>query len=139
MKRDPKNWKYKRTFKLENKIEHFEPCMSLLGFATYGLVVEKDIFLYYTHLFTLYRYLKKKFKKKNIFKINVSCILPFTKKPVSARMGKGKGAWRGFNVFLRKGTILLEISASNFIYLRIILKECMQKIPVKTKIVKLKV
>ena len=54
-------------------------------------------------------------------------------------MGKGKGAWRGFNVFLRKGTILLEISEMNFHKLNIILKECMQKIPVKTKIIKLKV
>jgi ribosomal protein L16/L10AE len=65
--------------------------MSILGFSTYGLVVCKDIFLNYTHLFTLYRLLKKKLKKKN-FKINFSCILPYTKKPVSARMGKGKGA-----------------------------------------------
>jgi ribosomal protein L16/L10AE len=139
MKRDPKNWKYKRSFKLVNKINHLEPCMSLLGFSTYGLVVEKDIFLNYNHLLTLYRLLKKKFKKKKVFKINVSCILPFTKKPVSARMGKGKGAWRGFNVFLRKGTILLEINDDNFFMLFIILKECMQKLPVKTKIVRLKV
>ena len=139
MKRDPKNWKYKRSFKVRNKIDNFEPCMSLLGFSTYGIVVEKDIFLNYTHLFTLYRLLKKKLKKKGVFKLNFSCILPYTKKPVSARMGKGKGAWRGFNVFLRKGTILLEISEVNIFKLRIILKEGMQKLPVKTKIIKLKV
>ena len=139
MKRDPKNWKYKRSFKLVNKIENFEPCMSFLGFSTYGLVVEKDIFLYYTHLFTLYRLLKKKYKKKKVFKINVSCVLPYTKKPVSARMGKGKGAWKGFNVFLRKGTVLLEINDENFNNLQLVLKECMQKMPVKTKIVKLKI
>jgi ribosomal protein L16/L10AE len=54
-------------------------------------------------------------------------------------MGKGKGAWRGFNVFLRKGSILLEINDINFYKLRIILKECMQKLPVKTKIIKLKI
>ena len=139
MKRDPKNWKYKRCFKLTNKIVNFEPCMSLLGFSTYGIVVEKDVFLNYTHLFTLYRLLKKKLKKKRTFKINFSCILPYTKKPVSARMGKGKGAWRGFNVFLRKGTILLELYESNFIKLVSILNECKQKLPVKTKIVKLKI
>jgi ribosomal protein L16/L10AE len=54
-------------------------------------------------------------------------------------MGKGKGAWRGFNVFLRKGTILLEINNTDFLNLFIILKECMQKLPVKTKIIKLKI
>lgn len=139
MKRDPKNWKYKRSFKITNKVSNFEPCMSVLGFSIYGIVVEHDVFLNYVHLFTLYRLLKKKFKKRKVFKINFSCILPYTKKPVSARMGKGKGAWRGFNVFLRKGSILLEISEINFYKLNIILKECMQKLPVKTKIVKLKV
>ena len=113
--------------------------MSFLGFSTYGVAVEKDIFLNYMQLFTLYRLLKKKLKKKKTFKINFSCILPYTKKPVSARMGKGKGAWRGFNVFLRKGTILLEINDVNFFELRIILKECMQKLPVKTKLIKLKI
>lgn len=139
MKRDPKNWKYKRCFKITNKIKSLEPCMSFLGFATYGIVVEADTFLDYTQLFTLYRLLKKKLKKKRTFKINFSCILPYTKKPVSARMGKGKGAWRGFNVFLRKGSILLEISDINFYKLQLLLKECMHKLPVKTKIVKLKI
>ena len=139
MKRDPKNWKYKRCFKLVNKINNFEPCMSHLGFSTYGIVVEKDIFLEYKHLFTLYLFLKKNLKKKFVFKINFSCILPYTKKPVSARMGKGKGAWRGFNVFLRKGSILVEFSDIKIFFLRNILKECMQKLPVKTKIIKLKV
>jgi len=113
--------------------------MSFLGFATYGLVVEADTFLDYTQLFTLYRGLKKKLKKKRTFKINFSCIIPYTKKPVSARMGKGKGAWRGFHVFLRKGSILLEISDMNYYKLQLLLKECMNKLPVKTKIVKLKI
>ena len=138
MKRDPKNWKYKRSFKLVNKIENFEPCMSLLGFSTYGLVVEKDIFLYYTHLFTLYRLLKKKYKKKKVFKINVSCILPYTKKPVSARMGKGKGAWKGFNVFARKGTIILELGNVDLINVILVFKACSKRLPVKTRLVKLK-
>lgn len=137
MKRDPKNWKYKRSFKLINKVYSFEPCMSLLGFFAYGIVIEKDIFLNYTHLFTLYKLLKKKFKKKKVFKINVSCVLPYTKKPVSARMGKGKGAWRGFNVFLRKGTVLLEIGNISVFDLKFVLNECKQKIPVKTKVIKL--
>jgi ribosomal protein L16/L10AE len=69
-----------------------EPCMSHICFNTYGLVVEKDTFLTYNQLFTVVRLLKKKFKKKVYLRINVSCVLPFTKKPVSARMGKGKGA-----------------------------------------------
>jgi ribosomal protein L16/L10AE len=64
--------------------------------------------------------------------------LPFTKKPVSARMGKGKGAWKGFNVFLRRGTFLLEIGNIKTIYILLALKEIAEKLPVKIKIVKKK-
>jgi len=139
MKRDPRNFKYKRTFNLKNKIEHMEPCISQLGFLTFGLVVEKDSWFYYDQLFTLYKFLKKKLKKKKYFKINFSCIVPFTKKPVSARMGKGKGAWKGFYVFLRKGSIICEVGNMPFLFLFMILKESQHKLPVKTKIIKLKI
>ena len=91
MKREPKNWKYKRTFKFSNKVNHLEPAMGHLFFSYYGLVVQKDVFLYYNQLFTIFRVLKKNLKKNCYIRFNVSCILPFTKKPVSKRMGKGKG------------------------------------------------
>lgn len=138
MRREPRNWKYKRTFKFRNKIEHFEPAMSHLCFSNFGLVVEKDTFLNYNQLFTIYRLLKKKFKKRCYLKFNVSCVLPFTKKPVSARMGKGKGAWKGFNVLVRKGTILFELGNIELIYVIIVFKECSKRLPVKTRLLKLK-
>jgi len=138
MRREPRNWKHKRTFKFKNKIETFEPSMSHLCFSNFGLVVEKDIFLDYNQLFTIYRLLKKKFKKKCYLKFNISCILPFTKKPVSARMGKGKGAWKGFNVFVRKGTIILELGNISKLKAIMVFIECSQKLPVKTRLINLK-
>jgi len=66
--------------------------MSYISFNIFGLVVEQDIVINFDQLFMLYRLLKKKFKKRCYVKFNISCVLPFTKKPVSARMGKGKGA-----------------------------------------------
>jgi len=110
-----------------------EPCMSQLGNLNYGLVVEKDVYIYYAQLFTMYRLIKKKLKKKKYFKINFSCILPFTKKPVSARMGKGKGAWKGFNVLIRKGSIICEVGNMSWKVLYKVLKESSEKLPVKNK------
>lgn len=138
MRREPRNWKYKRVFKFKNKIKHFEPTFSHLCYSTYGLVVEKDTFLSYDQLFTIYRLLKKKFKKKCYLKFNVSCVLPFTKKPVSARMGKGKGAWKGFNTLIRKGTVIFELGNIDLINVIIIFKECSKRIPVKTRLIKIK-
>lgn len=140
MKREPRNWKYKRTFNLKNKINHLEPSMGHLSFSYYGLIVKKDTFLYYNQIFTLYRILKKNLKKNCYIRFNISCVLPYTKKPVSARMGKGKGAWKGFNVFLRKGTCLLEVGyKKDDIILNFILQECSKRLPVNVKIVKLKI
>lgn len=112
--------------------------MSFLGFNKFGLVVLEDTFLEYKQLFVIYGILRKRFKKKCEIKFNVSCVLPFTKKPVSARMGKGKGAWKGFNVFVRSGTIIVEIGNVKKLPLEIVLLNCMQKLPVKTKIVTIK-
>jgi ribosomal protein L16/L10AE len=53
-------------------------------------------------------------------------------------MGKGKGAWKGFNVFIRRGTFLLEIGNIKTIYILLVLKEIAEKLPVKIKIVKKK-
>ena len=47
--------------------------------------------------------------------------------------------WKGINVLLRKGTILLEINNINSLKVNFILNECKKKLPVKTKIVKVKV
>ena len=138
MRREPRNWKYKRAFKFKNKISNFEPSMSHVSFSNYGLVVEKDTFLEYNQLFTIYRLLKKKFKKRCYIKFNVSCILPFTKKPVSARMGKGKGAWKGFNVFVRRGTILLELGNIEELNILFVFNDCSKRLPVKTRLIKFK-
>lgn len=43
------------------------------------------------HIETGRRYLRRRLKKSTFLKINMFPYLPFTKKPVSARMGKGKG------------------------------------------------
>ena len=53
-------------------------------------------------------------------------------------MGKGKGAWKGFNVFVRKGTIILEVGNIDLLNIIFVLKECANRLPVKTKILKLK-
>lgn len=140
MKKEPKNWKYKRTFKFKNKVNNLEPSMGHLSFSYYGLVVQKDTFLHYNQLLTVYRILKKNLKKDCYIRFNFSCILPFTKKPVSMRMGKGKGAWKGFNVFLRKGTFLLEVGyKKNDMILKFVLQECLIRLPANVKIIKLKI
>lgn len=138
MKREPRKWKYKRTFNYKNKVESLEPGLSYLYNSKYGLVVMEDTFLYYNQLFTLYRLLKKNFKKNCYLKINVSCVLPYTKKPVSARMGKGKGAWKGFKGFIRKGSFLLELGEVSEKQMQIVLDQCSRRLPVKVKKIKIK-
>lgn len=140
MKKLPKNWKYKRVFdkKAVNSKKFNWPAHKQLGVYSYGLVALKSSFFTYEQLFTIFKILKKYFKKQAKIKFNISCVMPFTKKPISARMGSGKGAWKGCNILVQKGTIILELSNVDKLEALIAFKECIVRSPVCLKLVKIK-
>ncbi len=75
-------------------------------------------------------------------KINMFPYLPVTKKPVSARMGKGKGRVYGWIFPCKKGRILYEIRLDVLTSLKQLklvdqLKGVSKKMPVKVRVIKL--
>lgn len=94
------------------------------------------------HIETGRRFIRRRLKKGSFIKINMFPYIPFTKKPVSARMGKGKGRVYGWVFPCYKGRILYEVRVSKIMYLRVsrlavLLKGISKKMPVRTKISKL--
>jgi large subunit ribosomal protein L16 len=63
--------------------------------------------------------------------------IPVTKKPSATRMGKGKGSLSHWICIIKKGQIIFEIAGVNFLKARNILEKCSNKLPIKTKIIKL--
>ena len=90
--------------------------------------------LFYNQLFSVFKVLKKYFKKRALIKFNVSLQIPYTKKSVSARMGKGKGQRKGFKAVVKKGTLLFELGNVNFMEGYNVLVQCSKRLPVKTKV-----
>lgn len=60
---------------------------------------------------------------------------PITKKPVGARMGKGKGSISSWIAPVRSGKILFEINVSNPFKVIPILNRIMDRLPLKCKII----
>lgn len=60
---------------------------------------------------------------------------PFTKKPAEVRMGKGKGAPEGWEVVIKPGRILYEMSGVSIEMAREAFRLAAHKLSVKTKFV----
>ena len=108
-----------------------------LSFGYYGLKsletgrVSKDLIM--TCLTAMRRKLKP-YGGKIWLRLN-PCI-SVTKKPISIRMGKGKGSIDRYVSFVRKGQILLEVSVLDELVAYESLRLCNSKLPLKTSILK---
>lgn len=94
------------------------------------------------HIETGRRYIRRRLKKGTFIKINMFPYHSFTKKPISARMGKGKGRVYGWLFPCVKGRILYEVRLSKLMVLRTryylnLLKGLSKKMPVRLKTVRL--
>jgi len=94
------------------------------------------------HIETGRRYIRRRLKKGTFIKINMFPYHSFTKKPISARMGKGKGRVYGWLFPCVKGRILYEIRLNKLMVLRThyylnLLKGLSKKMPVRLKTVRL--
>lgn len=94
------------------------------------------------HIETGRRYIRRRLKKGVFIKINMFPYHSFTKKPISARMGKGKGRVYGWLFPCARGRILYEIRLNKLMALRTryylnLLKGLSKKMPVRLKTIRL--
>jgi len=132
IKQLPNKWKYGRVFNVN--VKSSSSSFNLVQYYTMGLAILDDCEVFYNQLFSVFKVLKKYFKKRALIKFNVSLQIPFTKKSVSARMGKGKGQRKGFKAVLKKGTIIFELGNITYIEGINVLLQCSKRLPVKTRI-----
>lgn len=94
------------------------------------------------HIETGRRHLRRTFKKRISIKINMFPYHSFTQKPISARMGKGKGRVYGWIFPCKKGRMIYEMRFSKLVvfqrerYKRIF-TGLTKKLPVRTRFVRL--
>jgi large subunit ribosomal protein L16 len=91
IKISPKTFKYARSFRIKINNSNISSAFVILNNYEYGLKALEFGKIKKRHLELCIRVLRKLFKKTIFLKINVSLIMPFSKKPLEMRMGKGKG------------------------------------------------
>lgn len=136
IKNVPKNFKYSTIFSVNSSV-FIRFCF--LKYYNIGLVACEDFVIYYKELFAVFKLLKKNLKKQLKVRFNISLILPFTRKSLGTRMGKGKGARKGFCYFVRRGEVLFEMVNNVKFDIRYILDQCKLKISGNVKVMKFRI
>ena len=131
----PKKIKYKKTKK--GKLKKLEFKKNKLQFGTIGLKAVNSAIVSARQIEASRQAMSRKIKKKGKIWIRIFPDLPITSKPISSRMGKGKGSISHWGARLKGGTILFEICGVKDIKIvKTALKTGAAKLPLKTKITK---
>lgn len=131
----PKKIKYQKTKK--GKIRKLEFKTNKLKFGTIGLKAVNSAIITARQIEATRQAISRKIKKKGKIWIRIFPDLPITAKPISTRMGKGKGSLSHWGVRVKSGTVLFEICGiKDFKIVKSALKTGSAKLPLKTKILK---
>lgn len=132
----PKKPKYKKIKK--GKIRKLEFKANKLQFGNVGLKAVNSAIITARQIEATRQAISRKIKKKGKIWIRVFPDLPITAKPISARMGKGKGSLSHWGVRVRGGTMLFEIcGVKDPKIIESALRTGSAKLPLKTKISKI--
>ena len=130
----PKKIKYKKTKK--GKLRKLEFKTNRLKFGTVGLKAVNSAVISARQIEASRQAISRKMKKKGKIWIRVFPDLPVTAKPISSRMGKGKGPLSHWGVRVKGGTVLFEICGiKDYTIIKSALRTGSAKLPLKTKII----
>ena len=131
----PKKTKFKKTKK--GKIRKLEFKASKLQFGSVGLKAVNSGIITARQIEATRQAISRKIKKKGKIWIRIFPDVPITAKPISARMGKGKGSLSHWGARITGGTMLFEIcGVKDPKIIKSALRTGSAKLPLKTKISK---
>jgi large subunit ribosomal protein L16 len=131
----PKKNKYKKIKK--GKLPKWDFKKNKLKFGTVGLKAVNSAVISARQIEASRQAISRKIKKKGKIWIRIFPDFPITSKPISSRMGKGKGSLSHWGVKVKSGTILFEIcGVKDNKIVEAALKTGSAKLPIKTKMLK---
>lgn len=131
----PKKTKFKKVKK--GKLVSLEFKSNILRFGTIGLKAAESGIVSARQIEACRQAMSRKIKKKGKIWIRIFPDIPITSKPISSRMGKGKGAISHWGARVRGGTVLFEIcGVKDPKITTAALRTGQAKLPVKTRIFK---
>ena len=131
----PKKLKYKKTKK--GKLKKLEFKSNTLKFGTIGLKSKNSAIINARQIEAARQAISRRIKKKGKIWVRVFPDLPITAKPISSRMGKGKGEITHWGARVSGGSVLFEICGVKDLRVAVAaLKTGAAKLPVRTRIFK---
>lgn len=128
-------WKFKKLHKPNFKFKRLvERKIFIPAFYEFAIQAGESGKLTFKQLEACRRALRRGLGKtaKILFSIAVS--VPLSKKPIAARMGKGKGAISLWVAVVRAGKILVEVNCPKSSKTYVVLAKAATKLPIKTKL-----
>ena len=129
----PKKQKYKKNKK--GKIKKLNYSSNKLKFGTIGLKAIESGLIASNQIEAVRQTINRKLKRKIKIWFRIFPNIPVTSKPISSRMGKGKGSVNYWSARVGAGTIILELCVTSYCNVIKALKSGISKLPVKTKII----
>ena len=129
----PKKTKFKKTRK--GNLCKLNYKKNKIKFGNVGLKAINSAVISNRQLESARQAISRKIKKKGKIWIRIFPNYPISKKPISSRMGKGKGPFSHWGVKVKGGTVLFEICGiKDFTIIKDALRTGGAKLPLKTKI-----
>ena len=130
----PKRTKFNKFIKI--RIKRTEQRQTNLAFGSYGLKTLGGGQISSRQIEAVRRVITRKLKRTGKLWIRIFPNTPVTKKPVSVRMGKGKGAVDHWVAVVKPGTIIYEIGETREHLAKVALKSAAKKLSMKCSFVK---
>ena len=131
----PKKTKYKKYHKRLTTLIVKNYFKKELIFGTFGLKASEPGRLSARQIEATRKIIKKITKRTGILSLNIFPQVPITSKPSETRMGKGKGTISYWASFVKKSTIILELTGISKAIALKALKMAATKLPIKTIII----
>lgn len=134
----PKKLKYKKYHKKLSSFTIKNYSKKELDFGTFGLKVMEHSRISARQIEAMRKIIRRITKRAGILWIKAFPHLPVTSKPSEIRMGKGKGTVAYWAAFVKKYSILIELSGISTQIAYKALQNAAVKLPFKTQVIKQK-
>lgn len=132
----PKKLKFKKYHKKMSNFTKINYFKNELQYGTFGLKVLEDARISARQLEATRKIIRRTTKRLGILWIKKFPQIPISAKPSEIRMGKGKGSTAYWACFVKKYSILFELTGLKTSLAFKALKAASTKLPIKTSIIK---
>ncbi len=130
----PKKPKFIKSFSGNKIVSNYLKKYQTLKFSRIGLIAKEAGFIPNFQIEAIRLFLRRFLKKRAQLFFSIFPNQPVTKKPNEIRLGRGKGNFKYWTFYIKRGKIIIEISGYNIKMLKTALLSIKYKLSIKSYI-----